>query len=256
MMSKKNSKNSQGLRLLIDRGNSYCKLATVREGVISPIERYKQLSPDIIDSILSNSDPDQIAAIYSGVGDTDGNCLSLLQEKVRHLLILGAETKIPLKEIHYDRTKIGADRLALAVGAAALHPGKSVLIIDIGTAITYDFVSREGELMGGDITAGPKTRLRSLHTSTARLPEVSVLEHSTESLFGTNTEEAISNGITRGIVAEIHAYIELALQEDPETITILTGGYTPFFANRIKFCTFVEPNLLMVGLNEILSYNE
>lgn len=247
--------NKETINLLIDRGNSFCKVATAKEGIISPIAIYPQLTPKILQHYFE--DPKrEFATIYSQVGTPDEEALAYLKEHSIRVVSLSAETSVPLRDIHYDRTKLGSDRLALAVGASYIYPQRACLIIDAGTAITYDLIDENRAYLGGDITAGPRTRSKSLHDSTAKLPDVDFMTAFDNDLFSTSTEEAIANGITRGIIAEMEGYMERAKRICPSLDVIVTGGYGAFFANRIKNKTFVVPNLLMVGLNKILEYNE
>lgn len=244
------------LHLLIDRGNSYCKVATAFGGKISTVEVYKELTIDVLEGLIENERDRGINAIYSSVGPHDEKIIVTLVERADKFIFLDRNTNLPLSCVHYDRRRIGPDRLALAVGASYLYPGQSALVIDMGTAITYDLISQGAALLGGDITPGPKTRSRSLHNCTAHLPEVSLNDRKGGEEFGITTEEAIINGIFRGIVFEINGYIEYAKHLCPDCITLMTGGYTPYFANQIKYQTFVVPNLLMIGLNKILEYND
>ncbi len=244
------------INLLIDRGNSFCKLATATNGIISPIAIYQKLTPEILEQYFSKSCVSSVSSIYCQVGTADEKAIEYLARHSVNFVKLESKTRVPLTSIRYDREKLGADRLALAVGAFYLYPNQASLIIDIGTAITYDFIDAEGNYLGGDISAGPRTRSRSLTEATAELPEVDFMISDLNNTFADTTVKAIANGITRGIIAEIESYIQRASELSPTFNTIITGGYGPFFANRIKNKTFAIPNLLMVGLNKILQHND
>ncbi len=245
----------ESINLLIDRGNSFCKVATAKNGVISPIAIYPHLTQEVLECYFRNKDR-SVSAIYSQVGESSEHSIHFLEKHTSTFVRLNSQTPVPLTDILYDREKLGSDRLALVVGASYLYPQKAMLIIDIGTAITYDLINADAVLYGGDITAGPRTRSKSLCEGTAQLPDVDFMTASVEDSFSTYTEQAIANGITRGIIAEVESYIIRAQQLFPGCETIITGGYGPYFANRIKYKTFAVPNLLMVGLNRILEYNE
>lgn len=247
--------NKESINLLIDRGNSFCKVATAKDGVISPIAIYPKLTQEILECYFKKTHR-QVATIYSQVGEGSEQALHYLEQHSSTFVKLDSQTPVPLADIHYDREKLGSDRLASAVGAAHLYPEKAILIIDIGTAITYDLIDETTTYLGGDITAGPRTRSKSLCDATTQLPEVDFMTASRDDLFSTSTEQAIANGITRGIVAEIEANILRAKQQCPSCEALITGGYGSYFANRIKNKTFAVPNLLMIGLNKILEYND
>lgn len=243
------------VHLLIDRGNTYSKLATVVDGQMSEISLHKDLSPEVIEEKLSAYSNCAIEGILCSVAHTPDHFTDFLKERLQQFLVVGPHTVLPLAHVQYDRSKIGADRLALAVGARELFPDTNCLIVDIGTAITYDVVDAAGCYLGGDITPGPKTRSKSLHNGTARLPEISIFEHTPQKKWGNNTEEAIINGIVKGICFEIEGYITTMREQYLQCITIITGGYSPFFVNRIKYKTFACESLLMIGLESILKYN-
>lgn len=244
-----------GFNLLIDQGNSFCKVATARDGVLSPISTHPQLSEEILRNYFQERDQ-EISAIYSKVGTSNEEAFKYLQKHAHRVVVLDSNTLVPLKEFRYDRTQLGSDRLALIVAGSSLYPHQSLLVIDIGTAITYDFVHEDGVYLGGDITPGPQTRSKSLHEATAKLPEADFMTAFETKIFSENTSQAIANGITRGITAEIESYILQAQSYCPQSTTIITGGYGSFFANRIKNKILMIPNLLMIGLNLILEYND
>lgn len=248
--------SSGQINLLIDSGNSFCKVATAEGGVFSPITIFPTLTAEILAPYFANCSR-RVAAIYSKVGNADSQVVDYLQGRVAYFEMLSSQTPVPLTEIRYDRKKLGSDRLALVVGGVSLFPNRPLLVVDIGTAITYDFVDESGVYLGGDIAPGPRTRSKSLASATALLPDVDFMQASqSDTSVATTTEEAIANGITRGIVSEIESYIARAKCIAPLATTIITGGYGSFFANQIKSKTFVVPNLLMVGLNQILEYND
>ncbi|MCD8073209.1 MAG: type III pantothenate kinase, partial [Alistipes sp.] len=148
---------------------------------------------------------------------------------------------------------LGCDRLAGAVGAAAIYPGQNILIADLGTAITFDVVTAAGEFLGGNISPGAAMRLRALHEYTGRLPLVGQ-EGPTEEI-ATSSQSAVRSGVVGGIVYEIEGYIaRLGERYDPLKI-IFTGGDSDFFAKRVKNAIFATYDLVVYGLNRILEYN-
>lgn len=140
------------------------------------------------------------------------------------------------------------------MGANALYPNSNVLIIDFGTAITIDFVSSDNEFLGGNISAGARTRFRALHHFTRKLPLCDLADEN--SLFGKTSEEAIQNGVINGITYEIEGYLRDFQQNYSDLRIIFTGGEGDFFAKRLKNPIFVAYDLVAYGLNRILEYNE
>lgn len=241
--------------LLIDKGNSYAKVLTVDDGVYaSEVICVKHLTPELLTPLCQVAPSCKLYTAYSSVGTPQPFAPAYLQEQSHYFLQLTADTPTPLKEIHYDRSQLGGDRLALAVGAYDWVGGTSdVLAIDIGTAITYEWISASGIYRGGNISPGPRTRSRSLHDATALLPEVELV--GTPLPMGNNTHEAILAGIARGIIYEIVGYIQYIQSQGSSPKVILTGGYSAYFVDKVKNETFVVPDLVLRGLNSILEYN-
>ena len=148
---------------------------------------------------------------------------------------------------------MGLDRIAAAVGAHFLYPNNSLLIIDVGSAITFDFLSDKATFLGGNISPGLQFRLKSLHQFTNKLPLVQPKDQI--KLFSQTTEEAINSGVIRGICYEIENYIEEYENNYENLTSVLTGGDTYFFARILKKRIFAEEKLVLIGLNQILKYN-
>ena len=167
---------------------------------------------------------------------------------------LSADTPIPIKIGYGTPRTLGADRLAAAVAAKEMYPGKNLLIIDAGTAITYDFLSQDGIFTGGNITPGKQMRFESLHNQTARLPLVD--ENGDCPLTGYDTPSAIRGGVMRGIAYEMNGYIRDYKKIYPDLSVLLTGGDAPLFEQELEGKYTAERHLVLKGLNRILYYNE
>ena len=150
-------------------------------------------------------------------------------------------------------TTLGRDRIAAVAGAHALHPGRNVLVVDAGTAITYDRLTADGEFTGGNIAPGLWMRAEALRSMTSRLPYVDVETDGDVALWGTDTVNAIKAGVVRGAVGEITYYRSL-LPDD--AIVMLTGGDAARLAPLLECEAEVDPMLVCKGLNSILKYNE
>lgn len=191
--------------------------------------------------------------IFSSVGSPEGSVLEALEEAISLVpVVMAPDTKVPL-DFRYDRSMLGADRIAAAVGARAVAPvGSELLVIDAGSCITIDRISAGGVFLGGNISPGIALRLRAMHEYTNRLPLVEELGNAPK--YGSTTEEAMRSGVLRGLIFEMNAYIEEALTEDPDLVTILTGGYTDYFESQLKKLTFARRDLVLLGLGKILDY--
>ncbi len=192
-------------------------------------------------------------AIYSSVSGLNDRIIN----EIKHLkvfIIFDHKTPIPIENLYESKQTLGMDRLAGAIGANYIFPGKNLLIIDIGTAITYDFVTEKNQFLGGNISPGPMLRFRALNEFTANLPLVE-LDYP-QRLIAQNTREAILNGVVHGIVAEIKGIIREGKTKFKDLKPILTGGYAYFFGKMFKNYIFVEANLVPIGLNCVLEFNK
>ena len=162
----------------------------------------------------------------------------------------GSNTPTPLTIKYRTPGTLGSDRLAAAVGAWDKTPEHNLLVIDSGSAITFDFVDRNGNYHGGNIAPGIRMRLKALHDYTACLPTVDK-EGDTPSI-GYDTETAIRSGVIRGICHEIEGYIGEFKEKYGDVFVFLTGGDEKTLINHIKSRIFADKYLVAKGLNRIL----
>lgn len=151
---------------------------------------------------------------------------------------------------------LGADRLAAAVGAAVLFPKETVLIADVGTALTLDVVDKDGTFKGGNISLGPEMRFRAMHEFTSRLPLAGWNESDNGDLLGHDTLSALQGGVKWGLVCEIAGMMRLAEERYGCRTLVLTGGYAPYLEADIREAApndmkiFYVPELVEFGLVE------
>jgi type III pantothenate kinase len=169
------------------------------------------------------------------------------------LILLDETTRLPIMNLYKSKT-LGKDRLAAAVGGHAKFPGEDVLIVNCGTAITYDVVIKEGEYIGGAISPGMQMRFNALHTFTSQLPLLSYSE--INFLTGNNTDDSVLSGVINGMTAEIEGMIAKYKKEYPGIKVILSGGDLNYFDNRLKISIFAVPNIVIYGLHQILVFND
>jgi len=197
--------------------------------------------------------PQADACMLSSVSDVDQVAIDALKQKAAHFMELTAETKIPVNNLYKTPETLGKDRLAAVVGAYSLFPGKDILVIDAGTALTIDFIDREGNYHGGVISPGLNMRFRALHEYTKKLPFLSQTDDF--EIIGNSTISAITSGVQNGIIFEVNAYINHFVKIFPQFVNILTGGDAIFFVNKIEKCIFAEPNLVFFGMEKIILIN-
>lgn len=150
--------------------------------------------------------------------------------------------------INYPKPEtIGPDRLANAV-AARHHFGAPVVVVDFGTAVTFDVVDRRGDYVGGIIAPGLAAMTDYLHEKTALLPQIKVRE--VRAVIGKNTEQAMLIGAVHGYRGLIHGLIYKLKRElkCPGLPVVATGGYAKLMAARLPDITAVDPLLTLEGL--------
>lgn len=241
------------MRLIIDIGNILAKVALFEESDLLAVTYLPQLTVEALELFLTNSGktrPD--TAILSTVRHFDDEFIDYLKANFR-LLLFSADTPLPIKNMYGSPQTLGYDRLAAAVAAAALFPARNVLIINAGTAITYDLLTNRAEYMGGAISPGLTMRLMALHNFTHKLPLVA-LKNETP-IVGRTTEESILSGVVNATRAEMDGMIDKFNNHYDQLAIILSGGDIKYFDKSLKNSIFAIPNIVISGLNKLLAYN-
>ncbi len=166
--------------------------------------------------------------------------------------VLSWRTPIPVENLYSTPQSLGMDRLSAVIGAYASHPGHDILVIDNGTAITYDFINSAGQYLGGNISPGVALRFKALHAFTAHLPLVE--EDGERPLFGISTSTAIRCGVVDGVRHEIEGFINSMIVKYPNLLVFLTGGHGFDFAVSLKKRIFADKLLVLRGLDSILRH--
>ena len=240
------------MNLVIDQGNTICKLAFFEPGE-EPAEilTCSELNVSFLDEVINRQRPQ--ACILSSVIDIKPEVTAFLHDRIAYFILLDHNTPLPINNAYKTPQTLGLDRLAGAVGAWSLQPGKPLLIVDMGTAITYDLVREDGTYLGGNIAPGMQMRFKSLNNFTDKLPLVKA-EPAFDSI-GTDTQTAIRAGVMQGIVYEVDGCFQDLKQEYANLFAFLTGGDLIYFDGKLKNSIFACKNLVLIGLNRILHYN-
>lgn len=238
------------MNILIDQGNSFCKIALYNNQKFE-IHIVDDLSVEFLKDLFLKYDIKK--GIITTVKSIDSTVLIFLKKHLQLFIELSHDSNIPIKLKYETPETLGKDRIAAAVGAHTIFPDKNVLIIDMGTAITCDFIENN-TFLGGNISPGLKTRFKSLDKETNQLP---LLNKKGETPFiGNSTSNAIISGVQSGIVFEVEGYIRYMNEKYNDFKIILTGGDSSFFEKLIKKTIFAESNLIFIGLNKIIEYND
>lgn len=170
---------------------------------------------------------------------------------------LTADMPLPIKLDYKTPETLGADRIADACGAAGLHPGEPCLVIDAGTCITVDFIDAKDVYHGGAIMPGLKMNLQALHTFTAKLPLIDLEGVEKTPVLGRSTEESILAGTVGATLLSLAGYVALYKEKAPNLRVLLTGGDAKYLlASGANNGWEHVQNLTLIGLNEIMIYNE
>ena len=236
--------------LVVDEGNTLCKVA-----VMDNSEVLCEWSDREFDMAKIAALVEQFGVDKAVVASTRGGAEKIgeqLRSKVAKVLHFSSQTEVPIEIEYASRQTLGADRIAAAVGVVCEMGIDNALIVDMGSAITYDVVEN-GAFKGGNISLGVAMRFRALHEFTASLPLCQATEPN--GAFGKSTTEAIEQGVMQGILYEIEGYVERILAENDKKSIIFCGGDAESFVNRIKNAIFAPRKLMFTGLNRILEYN-
>ncbi|MDR1723594.1 MAG: type III pantothenate kinase [Tannerella sp.] len=239
------------MNLIVEQGNTKLKVAVFDGNAIERLFIEENGDLQRIKTIIGQYRPEK--GIISSVIGHDELIISLLSERLSSFILLDEHVSTPIIIDYATRDTLGNDRVAAAVGANYLQPGKNLLVIDAGTAITYEVVEASGTYKGGNISPGMTTRFKALNRFTKQLPLVK--ESDSVPVIGTSTESAILAGVVNGIVYEMDGYIDMMKERYDDVFVFLTGGHSFYFEKRLKSRTFADANLVLIGLNRILEYN-
>jgi type III pantothenate kinase len=239
------------MKLSIDIGNSRVKLAVFKgdKCVIVEVTNKKNLINKIKSIRESYDVKNAIISSVSGINIEDVKIINSFFK----VLILDNNLDFPFIIDYKTKDTLGADRLALMAATAKKYPQKNVLVIDAGTCITYDFMTKDTHYLGGSISPGVLMRYKALNNQTKKLPFLSP-KHP-DNFIGSSTKQSIHSGVIFGIINEIEGIISQYKAKYPHLTVVLTGGDTNFLSEKLKSGIFANPNFLLEGLNHILNYN-
>ncbi len=240
------------MKLAIDIGNTFTKLAIFEQTEIIKLYHFKQFS---IKELY------QIEADYSNINSAIVSTVNKLPQALKgylyknyHFIELNSNTPIPIVNKYKTPETLGNDRLAAVVAGASLYPNQNVLVIDAGSCITFDFVNRKNEYIGGSISPGIQIRFKAMNSFTQNLPLIEYKKF--DYLIGSTTEESILSGVLNGVLNEIDGIIT-SYKGNYENLTIILGGGDYIcFDKRLKNNIFAIPNIVLLGLNVILDFND
>ena len=240
------------MQLIIDIGNTRIKYYVFDKDIILDAFSEELINWEVSLNKIKNIYPGLSKAILS---DVNGSLEKLLQFALKKFKLFRCsfDLKLPFTTCYKPSLELGEDRIALLAASAYLYPKQDVLVIDLGSCITYDLLNRDGVHQGGSISPGFSTRYKSMHHYSGKLPLL--IPKKTKEDHGRSTETAIHSGVYNGIVNELKGVID-AYQLKYEYLTIiLTGGDVEMLPKPFKNSIFAHSNFLAKGLNHILLMN-
>ena len=242
------------MQLIIDIGNTLIKYYVFDDGVIldsyhDPLENWSLSLQKI-----KKEFPKLKSAIIS---DVNGSFINELQEALVPLPFVNCsiELKLPFKTQYNPPKQLGQDRIALLAACQLLYPHKNVLVIDIGSCITYDLLDQNGIHQGGAISPGFSMRFKSMSDYSGKLPLLQPKKEGND-LVGTSTEAAMHSGVYHGIFCELQGIISIYQSKHKHLTVILTGGDAQMLSKPLKNSIFAHSNFLAKGLNHIIAMNQ
>ncbi len=231
------------MSLMIDIGNTNTKYAYF---VGDSIKEKGVCRPEDLSKIICDYSEKGKNIMLSSVKPIPDILLSKQINKRGELIVLSSELEMPFKTQYQTPKTLGADRLALVAGAVFVFSNKPVLIIDVGTCITVDFVDDKKKHLGGSISPGLKMRLKALSDQTSALPSVMLSEP--HDLIGDSTEESILSGVVNGALKELDGTIDAYKKRYPDIKVVITGGDLGFFDKKLKNSIFADEDILLKGM--------
>ena len=241
------------MNLVIDIGNSFTKYAI--------FDNRQLVYFDTSESAIFVTQIKQLFEAYPKIQRAVISAVGPLQNKEKEIMalfckvhVLSHASKVPFKNSYASPSTLGMDRIALATSAFYQYPRKNVLVIDMGTCVTYDFVNDAGEYRGGAISPGLNMRYKAMHLQTDKLPLLQPEE--LLDFVGNSTASSMHSGVINGLTLELDGVISQYHARFQDLTVILTGGDSQFFVKRLKNSIFANSKFLVEGLNYLLEYNK
>jgi len=239
--------------LLIDAGNTRIKaywyagdreIAALNAGTV----------PELLVALESFADKAPTTRVL--IAQTGAQDFSRFEQRGFSCQYVDAKLPLPVQLDYGSPESLGADRIALVCGAQQYYPKRNVLVIDLGTCITYDLKDDREHYLGGSISPGVRMRFKAMHEFTARLPLPAEVAWREEYPWpGKNTTDSLYAGVWQGLEAEINGVVSRYKERFPGLIVLVTGGDAEPFAQLLKNDIFAAPKILVAGLQNILKFN-
>lgn len=236
--------------LLLDIGNTLTKAACVENNQIAKVESIANDDLLLQWLLAFPSFGRALICTVRPLPDKIGRWAKLHQL----VQVLSHNTPLPFKIAYKCPDTLGPDRIALAAAAYERFPDKNVLVIDMGSCITYDLLTAQGVYLGGAISPGIRMRFKAMNAFTAKLPMAEPTDKTP--LIGYDTESSLQSGVMNGVQAEIEGVIDRYASNYKDLTVLIGGGDNKYFDKRFKVNIFAASNLVLEGLRFIMEFNE
>ncbi len=236
--------------LCLDFGNTRQKAAIFADGAIEQIISLRHDVQAHIEELVQQYRPQH--SILSSVINHQKDLETFLEQHTK-FHFLSSSSRLPFTIPVGKPQTVGADRLAIAAAAVHLFPGQNVLVIALGSCVTYNFINQEAQLLGGAISPGMNMRFRSMNEYTARLPLAG--GNWNVPLIGYDTITNLQSGVVWGMAKEMDGFIDEYRLRFSNFNAVLTGGDGPIFESHLKNKIFADPDLIFKGLYAISNHN-
>jgi len=236
--------------LCLDFGNTRLKAALFSDGELKEVFVLEDDAVQSLQQLIAQHKPQ--ASILSSVVNHDAAIEEILMNSTQFHKLSNSSKLAFTIPVGKPET-VGTDRLAIAAAAVHLFPKQNNLVIALGSCITYNFINKDHQLIGGSISPGTEMRLKALQHFTAKLPLVKADWN--VPLIGYDTVTNIQSGVVLGMTKEMDGIIEEYAKRFGNFNAVLTGGDIPYFEPHLKSRIFADPHLIFKGLYAISQQN-
>ena len=238
------------MNLIIDEGNTRVKCAIFDKTDLVEFDFFNTFDADAIQKRFSKY---QLTNCIVCSTQNEKEFFTSFLESFSNGIFLDHTVSIPIENAYETPETLGKDRLAAVVAAHDMIKDTDILVIDAGTALTLEYLSKDGTYLGGTISPGLGMRFRALNQFTKKLPYVNPFF--TNEVYGRNSKSAIQQGVYNSMLYELNMAIKIFRDNHKKASVVCTGGDIVFFEKKLKNTIFVIPNLVLIGLNTILEHN-
>ena len=236
--------------LLIDIGNTLIKVAISKNKKIIKELKFIELNDSDITELLEKYKI-RYSAI-SNVSKPKKNLIKILKSN-SVFFSFNCDINLPFNN-SYKQDQVGDDRLALMCGASCEFPNDNVLVIDLGTCITYDIKTSDNNYQPGGISPGLKMRINSIADEAFNLSITN--PKYPEKIIASDTKSSLDIGVVLGIQLEIEGFISKYKEFFPELKVVITGGDAKLLSGKIKNTIFTNSNYIFKGLDYLIEHNK